>query len=232
MKLPDVTSDRRYVDALIAYDTVEDQYKVLCVKMFDRKMQQQQGHFVCTLSSSQKQEWRMIENRTWDNYECVFFGHICIDGDLYYRVDQSRIVRFDVRAEKIEIIKTPKKSHLSIAYNSTLINYNGKLGRLVGSCTNNLVTLWVLEDVEKREWSSMTHALPYQCGSIHRVFVCVNLGCMRVLIWCFVHHFVFVIMILIKEIEKSGDPRNGGWWSQRYPWVRCTNWLYRSHWEY
>ena len=64
MKVPDVTSDRRYVDELIAYDTVEDQYKVLCVKMFDRKMQQQQEHFVCTLSSSQKQEWRMIENRT------------------------------------------------------------------------------------------------------------------------------------------------------------------------
>ncbi|CAN6994317.1 unnamed protein product [Brassica oleracea var. botrytis] len=54
----------RYVNTLIAYDTVEDQYKVLCVKMFDRKMQQQQEHFVCTLSSSQKQEWRMIENRT------------------------------------------------------------------------------------------------------------------------------------------------------------------------
>ncbi|KAL0824437.1 hypothetical protein Bca101_048114 [Brassica carinata] len=85
-------------------------------------------------------------------------------------------LRFDVRAEKIEIFKTPKKPHLSIAYNSALINYNGKLGRLVGSCTNNLVTLWVLEDVEKREWSSMTHALPYQCGSIHRVFVVCEFG--------------------------------------------------------
>uniref|UniRef100_A0A0D2ZST3 F-box associated beta-propeller type 3 domain-containing protein n=1 Tax=Brassica oleracea var. oleracea TaxID=109376 RepID=A0A0D2ZST3_BRAOL len=59
-----VLRNPRYVDELIAYDTVEDQYKVLCVKMFDRKMQQQQEHFVCTLSSSQKQEWRMIENRT------------------------------------------------------------------------------------------------------------------------------------------------------------------------
>ena len=38
------------------------------------------------------------------------------------------------------------------------------------------MTLWVLEDVEKREWSSMTHALPYQCGFIHRVFVVCEFG--------------------------------------------------------
>ncbi|CAG7879742.1 hypothetical protein BRARA_C01018 [Brassica rapa] len=178
MKLPDVTSGRRYVDALIAYDTVEDQYKVFCVKMFDRKTQQQQEHFVCTVSSSQKQEWRKIENTTGGSYKCVLLGHIFIDGALYYRIDQSRIVRFDVRAEKIEIIKTPKESHVSVAYDSALIDYNGKLGRLVGSCANNLVTLWVLEDVEKQEWSSMTHAVPYQCGSIHRdrVFVVCEAG--------------------------------------------------------
>ena len=126
VKLPDFTPNGRYMHARLGYDPVEDQYKVLCVKMFDHKRQQQE-HFVCTVSSSQKQEWRKIENTTGGSYKCVLLGHIFIDGALYYRIDQSRIVRFDVRAEKIEIIKTPKESHVSVAYDSALIDYNGKL---------------------------------------------------------------------------------------------------------
>ncbi|KAG2333513.1 hypothetical protein Bca4012_016888 [Brassica carinata] len=164
VKLPVVTLNGEYMDARFGYDPVEDQYKVLCVMMFDDSESQdiQLEHFVCTLSSSQRQEWRKIENPTGDNYQCAFFGQICIDGALYYGVGHSRIVRFDLRSEKIDIIKTPKKSHISTAYQSTLINYKGRLGGVDYSCTENLMTLWVLEDAEREEWSSMKCALPPQ----------------------------------------------------------------------
>ncbi|CAF1698169.1 unnamed protein product [Brassica napus] len=65
VKPPDVTPYGRYMYACLGYDPVEDQYKVLCVMMFGSERQDmQQGHFVCTVSSSQKQEWRKIENPT------------------------------------------------------------------------------------------------------------------------------------------------------------------------
>ena len=34
------------------------------------------------------------------------------------------------------------------------------MGSVDYSCTENLMTLWVLEDVEKQEWSSMMFVLP------------------------------------------------------------------------
>ncbi|CAH8320552.1 unnamed protein product [Eruca vesicaria subsp. sativa] len=170
VKLPDVMSNGRHVDALLGYDPVKDQYKVLCVVMFEPERQDNQhDYFVCTLSSSQKQEWRKIENPIGDSYNDVVLGHTCIDGALYYGVGESRMVRFDVRSEKIEFIKIPKTSHISTLYHSALINYNGKLGGLERSDTENLMTLWVLEDAEKLEWSSMTCDLPYQDATLASV---------------------------------------------------------------
>ncbi|CAN7005874.1 hypothetical protein IGI04_009629 [Brassica rapa subsp. trilocularis] len=159
VKLPDFTPNGRYMHARLGYDPVEDQYKVLCVKMFDHKRQQQE-HFVCTVSSSQKQEWRKIENLTGDTYGYVC-GETCIDGVLYYGAEHSRIVRFDVRSEKIEFIKIPKlESYISHTYMSIFINYKGKLAGVDYSLTKNLMTLRVLEDAEKQEWSSMKCVLP------------------------------------------------------------------------
>ncbi|CAH8346694.1 unnamed protein product [Eruca vesicaria subsp. sativa] len=152
VKLPDVTPNGRKMYARLGYDPVEDQYKVLCVMMEHAKRRDNElEHLVCTVSSSQKQEWRKIENTTEDSYHSVY-GHICIDGALYYEVGKSRIAKFNVRSEKIEFIKLPKESEINY---STLINYKGKLGGVVYSCTENFMTLWVLEDAEKQEWSSM-----------------------------------------------------------------------------
>ncbi|KAF8080346.1 hypothetical protein N665_0952s0005 [Sinapis alba] len=156
VKLPDVTPNGRKMYARLGYDPVEDQYKVLCVMMLDNKRRNNpQEHLVCTVSSSKKQEWRKIENTTGDSYHSVY-GEICIDGAIYYGVGKSRIVKFNVRSEKIEFIKTPKESHISTTHHSTLINYNGKLGGVHYLCTGNLMTLWVFEDGEKQEWSRMT----------------------------------------------------------------------------
>ncbi|XP_013629717.1 PREDICTED: F-box protein At1g30790-like [Brassica oleracea var. oleracea] len=165
VKLPEVTPNGRCMHASLGYDPVKDQYKVLCVTMRSDSIRKynQQEHFVCTVSSSQKQEWRKIENPTGDNYSYVC-GETCIDGALYYGAGLSRIVRFDVRSEKIDFIKIPKlESYMfSTAYRSIFINYKGKLARIDCSFPENFMTLWVFEDAEKQEWSSMTCVLPSQ----------------------------------------------------------------------
>ncbi|XP_018444324.1 F-box protein At1g30790-like [Raphanus sativus] len=156
VKLPDVTPDGRHLYARLGYDPVEDQYKVLCLMMFDHERRNNQlEHFVCTVSSSKK-EWRKIENTTGDYYHSVY-GETCIDGALYYGVGKSRIVKFNFRSEMIELIKTPKEAKI---HRITLINYKGKLGGVDYSCTENFMTLWVLEDDKKQEWSSMRCDLP------------------------------------------------------------------------
>ncbi|RID73868.1 hypothetical protein BRARA_B00994 [Brassica rapa] len=165
VKLPDVTRNRRCIHAFLGYDPVEDQYKVLCVMMtrFDwsRPHEQdiQQEHLVCTVTSSEKQEWRKIENTTIDIYRTVIGGGMCIAGAIYYEVRQSRIVRFDVRTESIKLIKAPEESNFSRTFPSSLLNYNGKLGG-VEYDYKKVMRLWILEDAEKQEWSSMTSVLP------------------------------------------------------------------------
>ncbi|KAF2597782.1 hypothetical protein F2Q68_00007702 [Brassica cretica] len=115
VKLPDLTRNGRDMYARLGYDPVEDQYKVLCVMIakfnsFGPYVQDiRQEHLVCTVTSSEKQEWRKIENTTIDSY-LIFSGGICIDGAIYYEIGQSRIVRFDVRTETITLIKAPEES--------------------------------------------------------------------------------------------------------------------------
>lgn len=161
MKLPDVESNERDMYVRLGYDPVEDQYKVLCVMMFDRfhasQKDIQQEHFVFTLSSQQK-EWRKIENTTGETYRTVLYGGICIDGAIYFGVAHSRIVKFDVRTEKLELIQAPEESHITTTYDSILLSYNGKLGGVDYDYTKEIV-LWILEDAEKHEWSNMTCAL-------------------------------------------------------------------------
>ncbi|KAG2332132.1 hypothetical protein Bca52824_003312 [Brassica carinata] len=157
--LPDVRNNGRKVCELLGYDPVEDQYKVLCVMMC---LSDQREHYVCTVSSTQKQEWRKIDSTTVDNYPCVFQG-ICINGAIYYGgVGESNIVRFDVRSERIRLIKAPEASDISRTWYSTLVNYNGRLGGVEFDYYIQEIKLWILEDVEKQEWSSATFKYPYE----------------------------------------------------------------------
>ncbi|RID55490.1 hypothetical protein BRARA_G02745, partial [Brassica rapa] len=121
VKLPEVRTNGRKMYARLGYDPVDDQYKVLCVVMARSKAKYwQPEHLVCTVSSSQKQEWRKIENTTGGNYHSISTTY----------------------------------------HHSTPINYKGKLDGVDYHCKENSMTLWVLEDAEKQEWSSMTCDLP------------------------------------------------------------------------
>ncbi|XP_010495373.1 PREDICTED: F-box protein At1g30790-like [Camelina sativa] len=160
VKLPDVVSNGRQVFARLGYDPVGDQYKVLCVMMFNRhrakrgKKGCQLEHYVFTLQSQQK-EWRKIEITKGVRYHDVHEG-ICINGAIYYYIAEgsSGIIRFDVRSEKLDLIEAPEESRNS----SSLLNYNGKLG-----CVDfrfDEMVLWILEDAEKQEWSELRCAQP------------------------------------------------------------------------
>ncbi|WZZ40595.1 hypothetical protein YC2023_036854 [Brassica napus] len=121
----------------------------------------QQEHYVCTVSSSQKQEWRKIENTTAYKYRYVYQG-ICIGGVIYYGIRESNIVRFDVTSEKMELIKAPEESDISMTCYSTLVNYNGRLGGVEFGYYKHDIRLWILEDVENQEWSRKTFKYPRQ----------------------------------------------------------------------
>ncbi|CAN8301020.1 unnamed protein product [Cochlearia groenlandica] len=168
VKLPDVTPRGRDMYARLGYDPVQDQYKVLCVMMFDgrdspTKDDIEQEHYVFTLSSGQK-EWRKIETVTKDPYRCMK-GEICMDGALYYSVGYARLARFDVRTEKVEFIQGPQ-DYNAVSIYSTLINHKGKLA-CVRYDLESYYEIWTLEDVEKQEWSSiMTCHMPSEWEDI------------------------------------------------------------------
>lgn len=128
VELPKVTSN--YMYARLGYDPVKDQYKVLCVVMAPKISQSE--HVVCTVSSSEKQEWRKIENTTGGNYHSVY-GETYIDGAIYYGVGKSGIVKF-VRSEKTESIKTTQESHID----NIPPFHSYKLQRKIGRCRLSL----------------------------------------------------------------------------------------------
>ncbi|CAH8362442.1 unnamed protein product [Eruca vesicaria subsp. sativa] len=173
VKLPDVTCNGRHLEARLGYDPVKDQYKVLCVlktiiPFRPNQNNIQEEYLVCTVTSSKKQEWRKIENTVG---LCLGISRgICIDGAIYYEAEQSRIVRFDVRTENITLINAPEESEFSRIFPSTLLNYNGKLGG-VDYLYKSAMRLWILEDAEKHEWSSMTCVIPSKLERLRGSYV-------------------------------------------------------------
>ncbi|CAH2072137.1 unnamed protein product [Thlaspi arvense] len=158
VKLPEVTPNGRDMYARLGYDPVGDEYKVLCVMMFDgfdskTKDDIKQEHFVFTVGSRQK-KWRKIETVTKDPYRCME-GEVCIDGVLYYGVGHKRLARFDVRSEKLEFIKGPEEYNAVSCY-SRIINHQGKLACVSYDfyCSSSF-GMWILQDAEKQEWLSV-----------------------------------------------------------------------------
>ncbi|XP_023644434.1 F-box protein At1g30790 [Capsella rubella] len=125
-------------------------------------------HYVFTLQSQQK-EWRKIEITQGVRYFEVS-GGLCIDGVVYYGDERSEtIVRFDVRSEKLDLIQVPEDT--DIVDESSLVNYNGKLGS-VELDDDDMMVLWVLEDVKKQELSlGMECDLPSEWNGLVKGYV-------------------------------------------------------------
>ncbi|XP_023640514.1 putative F-box protein At2g19630 [Capsella rubella] len=171
LPLPKVKTRKVKVRTFSIYDPIGKLFKLLsmtwlCYGNDDKNCKEYQ---ILTLGKPSL-PWRMIGCSM--PHHPVHNGMI-IDGCLYYQAmvgfgsGISTIVCFDVRSEKFRFVK--KARGMSLYGESTLVNYEGRLGALqsggldisgtVDSHTRSL-ELWVLVDAEKHEWSKHLYVLP------------------------------------------------------------------------
>lgn len=85
---------------------------------------------------------------------------------MYYVASDSvaqtclMIVCFDVRSERLSIIRPPLESMVAWKPTSTLINYKGKLAIFNFRCSELYckIELWIEEDVKKIKWLRKAHS--------------------------------------------------------------------------
>ncbi|ESQ33741.1 hypothetical protein EUTSA_v10009326mg, partial [Eutrema salsugineum] len=138
--------------SFLGFDPIDKQFKVLVV-MASCPLYSD-DHRILTLETG-KMGWRKIQCPLT---QTPISQGICINGVLYYLADYiALIVCFDVKSEKFKFIEAVE------CFYATLINYKGKLGgiRHKYNCDSNTLELrmWVLEDVEKQEWSKYIYTL-------------------------------------------------------------------------
>ncbi|CAA7048037.1 unnamed protein product [Microthlaspi erraticum] len=153
--LPYLTRYRK-ANSFFGFDPIDKQFKVLFIAY-----PSDDRHKILSLGTG-KMKWRRIKCPL--RHDVVSEG-ICINGVLYYVADPSGwdgdhksdcvIVCFDVRSETFKWIYLESFCEL--------INYNGKLGviYLEDRVEANAFGLrvWVLEDLEKEEWSKSEYSL-------------------------------------------------------------------------
>ncbi|CAA7035010.1 unnamed protein product [Microthlaspi erraticum] len=152
------------MNGFFGYDPVENQYKVLC---FTRPYWECSCQ-VFTLGGPKKlEQWRSIitDNflRPDDDILAAPWEHstsVCINGFIYYtgRIIISALGRFDVRFERFDRIQMPPDTRIMNQFwDSTLVNYQGKLG-CVRYKTNGSAEMWIMEEddhLKKQEWSKI-----------------------------------------------------------------------------
>ncbi|CAH8254021.1 unnamed protein product [Arabidopsis lyrata] len=146
----------------VGYDPIDDQHKALLVQSINHSDHLE--HKVLTLGGG-GQGWRHIEGTTAP-YSPISVG-VCIDGFVYYgayspnRPINPVMVCFEVRSEKISFIKAPEDV-VHWGNEAIFIEYKGKLASIVRFPFGRFHSfdLWILEDVEKHEWSKQTCVFP------------------------------------------------------------------------
>ncbi|CAA7017103.1 unnamed protein product [Microthlaspi erraticum] len=173
MTLPKVKSRRKVgVRSYFGYDPIDKQHKVLAMtcKVYGIQWKVSEEHQVLTLGTSEP-SWKRIDCCVPHSPYPKYHHHKCINGVLYYpAVNTSTqsfiIVCFDVKSEMFRFVedRDDSVSH-STAGHTSLIGYNGKLGRLRFQGWDYMdnrssIRLRVLEDAETHEWSDHEYALP------------------------------------------------------------------------
>lgn len=153
----------------LCYDPVSDQFKALSLIASRIPNHDRVEHLVLALKGDKtKYSWRQIQggNNNIPPYSPVTMK-ICINGKVYYGAWTPKvhmnpvIVCFDVRSEEITFIKAPGDVVFWHS-ESILMEYKGKLASIVRNPFGRFHSfdLWVLEDVEKHEWSKRECVFP------------------------------------------------------------------------
>jgi len=165
---------------VFGYDPVKNKYKVMCL-MITKSEEFENACFVFTLRDPKKQ-WRNVKCGIQHHYP--WLPAVCINGAIYYRATEDHgstffLVSFDVRSEKFDHVNAPKE--LIDSKDSTLINYQGKLGFV---SYERSVGIWVMEDHNKQGWSKVVDS---SIGSGEIVFINKMVIC---------HDTVYVVFFL------------------------------------
>lgn len=155
---PNRGSWRRHTIDFLGFDPIDDTYKVLSVSA---SLCPEGGNKpqVLTLNGAHE-SWRVIQDIS---QHCPLWRGQCINGVLYYgaylKLDcaDNFLVAFHVRSEKMSMIKV-----LWTHCGTFLVPYHGKLASVTSKA--DAITMWVLEDAEKHEWSCKHLHLPFPCS--------------------------------------------------------------------
>ncbi|CAL9216910.1 unnamed protein product [Arabidopsis halleri] len=158
----------RKVFSFLGFDPIDKQFKAL----FIAYPYCSDDHEILTVGT-EKMGWKKIHCN-----DPISKG-ICINGVLYYfacgivRTSDDEnyddvIVCFDVRSEKFKFIDANffrERDQVLDITELIWINYKGKLcalswGMFCGNTGGWMLHMWVLEDVEKHEWSKNVYTLP------------------------------------------------------------------------
>ncbi|KAG7598812.1 F-box-like domain superfamily [Arabidopsis suecica] len=159
---PELRLKSRTSDQFLGFDPIDKQFKIL-LTLFNF-LNKETDHHILTLGA-ETVGWRKIQCPL--SYILHSEKTICINGVLYYLatpINGERydvLVCFDVRSEKFMFIRLkfmfPRSS-------TKLINYKGKLGVInLGYAYDGgfplELSMWVLEDFGKEEWSKYFYTL-------------------------------------------------------------------------
>ncbi|CAH8279476.1 unnamed protein product [Arabidopsis lyrata] len=150
--------------ASLGYDPVGEQFKVLNLVSSPDMYLGFLVHEVITLGGGGEESRNQV---TTAPYYPVTKG-LYINGSIYHGAWAPRlrmdpvIVCFDVRYESLSFIKAPRVVVVR-ERESILIDYKGKLASIAINpyAPFQIFDLWILEDVNKHDWSKQTFELPF-----------------------------------------------------------------------
>ncbi|CAL9228637.1 unnamed protein product [Arabidopsis halleri] len=166
--LPKIKAGRRAINQYLGYDPINNDYKVLCITRGMPKLKNRRGlaEEIQVLTLGTQDSWRMTQDIIPPHSPVS--EELCINGVLYYqafigtKLNESAIMSFDVRSEKLDLIKGP----CNFRSFSKLTNYERKLAVIFyEKKVSGIIGLWVLEDASKEEWSKKTFVLPNLAAS-------------------------------------------------------------------
>ncbi|CAG7874221.1 unnamed protein product [Brassica rapa] len=145
-------------EAFLGFDPVDKQFKILVDH--HPYFPPRDRHIILTLGVP-KLGWRS-DIVCPKHYSYYWSKGICISGNIYYVALEKNIlviVCFDVRYEEFKVIEAECFNRKT----PTLINYKGKLGGInweYGDSGAIELRMWVLHDVDKKEWSKYVYPFP------------------------------------------------------------------------
>ncbi|KAF8052391.1 hypothetical protein N665_1562s0002 [Sinapis alba] len=150
--LPRVRTKRKAPVSYFGYDSVSDQYKVLCMTEAQRGpnfLRPSSQHQVFTLEAKKRRSWRMLECRI--PHRPLSYG-VCVHGVIYYMAktgstnnwSQLSLMSFDLRSEKFGVspeipITEVQNSHVVI------LNFQGKVAITTKASTYTF-DVWVMDE--------------------------------------------------------------------------------------